>query len=103
MQTSKMSFLPKSSLGRWSVWLLVACLVLFIVAELLVGSVGSENRSVLAIALTAVIGMVAAGALATGTISVVRNRERSLVVFIAIALGLYQVFGTVVALLGLPQ
>ena len=56
MQSSKMSFLPRSGLGRWSVWLLVACLVLFIVAELLVGSVGSENRSVLAIALTAVMG-----------------------------------------------
>ncbi len=103
MQSSRMSFLPKSRLGWWSVLMLLACLVLFIVAELVLGSLGNENRSVPAIALTAVTGMVAAGALAAGTISVVKNRERSVVVFVVMALGLYQLFGAVVALLGLPK
>ncbi len=46
MQSSRMSFLPKSRLGWWSVLMLVACLVLFIVAELVLGSLGNENRSV---------------------------------------------------------
>jgi hypothetical protein len=89
-------------LGWWSVWLVVACLALFVVGELMVGSLGAENQHALAIALTALIGVVAAGALATGTISVVRNGERSIIVFIVMALGLYQAFGAVVALLGLP-
>ncbi len=103
MQSSRMSFLPKSRLGWWSVLMLLACLVLFIVAELVLGSLGNENRSVPAIALTAVTGMAAAGALAAATISVVKNRKRSVVVFVVMALGLYQLFGAVVALLGLPK
>ncbi len=47
--------------------------------------------------------MAAAGALAAATISVVKNRKRSVVVFVVMALGLYQLFGAVVALLGLPK
>ncbi len=84
--------------------MLLACFLLFVVADLSVGSsTGAEDHSALATALTAVIGVVAAGALVTATIGVVKNRERSLVVFLVMVLGLYQVFGTVLALLGLPK
>jgi hypothetical protein len=103
MQSAQISFLPKSRLGRWSVWLMVVCLGLFLVADLTVGSLGPESHRALAIALTAVIGAVAAGALATGTMSVARNGERSIIVFVVMALGLYQLFSVVVALLGLPK
>ncbi len=84
--------------------MLLACFLLFVVTDLSLGSsTGADGRSALAIALTAVTGAVAAGALVTATIGVARNRERSLVVFLVMAVGLYQVFGTVVALLGLPK
>ncbi len=103
MQNSRMSFLPKSRLGWWSVWLVIACFALFVVGELSVSSMGAQEHNALAIAITAIIGAIGAGAIATGTIGVIRNRERSVVVFIVMALGLYQLFGAVVALLGLPK
>ncbi len=103
MQSVQISLLPKSRLGWWSVSLIVACFVLFVVAELSVGSIAAEDRSALAITLTAIIGAVAAGAFATGTISVARRRERSIVVFIVMLLGLYQLLSVVVALLGLQK
>ena len=83
--------------------MLVASFAIFIIADVLVGLLGTQTHHTLANVLTGLIGAVSAGALGAGTVSVATRRERSIVVFAAMALALYQLFSAVVALLGLPE
>jgi len=94
----KINFMPQSRLGKWSLWLIVAMPVLFFVGasftNLLYPSVPAGNtilediagRPVLA--LTMLAGMVSGIlAFAMGLIAVIRQKERALLVYVAIIIG----------------
>ena len=74
--------LPKTPLGRWSVGLVIAIIVLFtFVPEV-------ANRS-LEVAASSGFACLAGAALVTGLISIIKNKERSILVFLTTVLGLF--------------
>jgi hypothetical protein len=78
----RITILPKTSLGWWSVGLVIAIIVLFIfVPEV-------TNRS-LEVAASSGFACLAGAALVTGLISIIKNKERSILVFLTTAIGLF--------------
>jgi hypothetical protein len=98
----KITILPKSHLGWWSVGLVVVSILLFATFEVILGP-GPDYNMGLAYALTAALAGIAVAAFVTGLISIVKNNERSILVFIAMAISLYSLIGGIVALLGLAK
>lgn len=94
--------LPKTLLGWWSVGLCVASIILFALFVVILGP-GPDYNMALAYALTAVVAGIAAAAFITGLKSTTRNKERSIFVFIAMAIGLYSLIGGILALLSLAK
>lgn len=94
----KMKLLPKTSLGKWSVAMMISCLVLFVIGSVLPWKPGySGFQIVVHNPLQAVITvlMLAVGIAASGTalISIVKNKERSILAFLAMLVGLYTILG----------
>jgi len=93
----RISILPKTSLGRWSVGLaaaiiLVAGLLFVLVypAELELGlGPSSVGLTILAVA----YGISGIGAVVTGHISIVKSKEWSILVFLAVVIGLFALIG----------
>jgi len=92
----KIHFTPKTTLGKWSVALIVAFIV-FMVAhqvafQLLVASGwrGGETffSTLVAIAPVILIGIYGVSAFVTGLIGIIRSRERSVIVYLAVTIGL---------------
>ena len=102
MSNMRSSVLPKTSLGRWSVGLVVAWILFFVLSVVILGPGPNYNRA-LAIALTIVVSGIGGAALVTGFISIIKNKERSVLVFLTTAMGLYSLFGSAALLLGLPK
>jgi hypothetical protein len=102
---TRISIFPKSSLGKWPVGLAVAWIVVFVLSEVLVGFevLGSGSNHALAAALTIVVACIGGAVLVTGIISTIKSKERSALVFLTTAIGLYGLFGSVVSLLGLAK
>lgn len=98
----RISILPKTSLGRWSVGLVVASLVLFVLSVVILGP-GPDYKMALAYALTIVIAGISAAVLAMGLIGIIKSKERSVLVFVAIVIGFYSLFGCITGLLGLQK
>jgi len=82
------SVLPKTSLGRWSLGLAIASIVLFVVAA---GPLReqwgiNENEELVNPVLTVVLTIILVGTsgadLVTGLISVIKRKERSVLVFL---------------------
>ena len=82
----RISILPKTHLGKWSVGLGVASILILIFRIL-----ASESNYNIALAITFTIVSVgiSGAAFVTGLISVIKNRERSLLVFVGILIGLW--------------
>lgn len=97
----RISVLPKSSLGRWSVGLAVVWILFFALSEILVGLevLGPDSNRALAVSLTIVVAGIGGAAFVTGLISIIKNKERSALVFLTTAIGFYGLFGTIVSLL----
>jgi len=57
----------------------------------------------LAYTLTAVLAGISAAAFVAGLLSIMNRKERAILVFVAMAIGLYSLVGGVVSLLGLPK
>jgi hypothetical protein len=76
------TILPKTPLGRWSVGLVIVIIVLFIFVPEVV------NRN-LEVAASSGFACLAGAALVTGLISIMRNKERSILVFLTTAIGLF--------------
>ena len=83
------SVLPKTSLGKWSVSLTAACIVLLVLLVVLVGRLGigvvkpgSLGANMLGSAF--VISDIAA--LVTGLISIIKTKERSILAFLSVFL-----------------
>ncbi len=101
----RLSILPKTSLGKWSVGLGVAWILFFALAEVLYGFevLGPGANTALAVALTIVDTGIAVAALVTGLISMIKSKERSALVFVTTAIGLYGLIGGTGSLLGLAK
>jgi hypothetical protein len=92
----RVSALPKTPLGKWSTGLALAFLVLFIAFLLLVAS-GQQSGETFFSNLVLTIPMLLAGtscvfAFLPGLTGVIRNRERSILVFLAMLIGLFVSF-----------
>ena len=84
---------PKSTMGKWSTGLIIALLLFFAVFVILVAS-GQRGGDTFFSNLALTIPMLLAGvsgvsALVTGIIGIVKSRERSVLVFLATAIGLF--------------
>ena len=89
----KVHFLPKTALGKWSTGLIIA-FFLFVAVCLIQVALGQGGGDTFFSNLTLGIpgllaGVSALSALVTGIIGIVKSRERSALVFLATALGLY--------------
>ena len=98
----RISILPKSFLGWWSVGLVVASVLFLALFEVILGP-GPNYNMALAIALTIVVAGIGGAALVTGLIGMIRSKERSILVFLATAIGLYSLIGGATSLLGLQK
>jgi hypothetical protein len=88
----RISILPKRLLGWWSVGLAVAWILFFVLSEVILGP-GPDYNMALAYALTIVVAGIGAAAFVTGLISIIKSKERSILVFLTTAIGLYSLFG----------
>ena len=88
----RITILPKTSLGRWSVSLAAAFIVVVVLTILLGPTVcnvlefnsGSIELKIFFVA-HCIFGM---GSLLTGLISIIKSKERSILVFLALVVGL---------------
>jgi hypothetical protein len=82
------TLLPKTSLGRWSLGLAIASIVVFVVAAGLLNDRwgldenGDLINPVLTVVLTIIIVAPSGATLITGLISVIKRKERSVLVFL---------------------
>ena len=96
------SVLPKTSLGRWSVGLTTALILFFF---LLVGLTGFDPfgpgfNPVLAVVLKIILAGVPGAAFVTGLISMIKRKERSVLVLVSMVIGLWFLTSAVWLLLG---
>lgn len=84
---------PKSALGRWSIGLAIAWILSFVLAELSLGP-GPDYNMALAITFSIIVTAIGVAAFVTGIMSIVRDKERSISVFIAALIGFYSLFGS---------
>ena len=80
-------------MGRWSIWLVISLILFFVAFQILVAS-GQRGGDTFFSNLTLAIPMVLAGisgisAFVTGTIGIIRSRERSVLVYLATVIGFF--------------
>lgn len=95
----RITILPKTFLGWWSVGLSITWILFFILFSLLLGP-GPDYDIDLAYFLTTVNTGAAVAALITGLISIFRRTERSVLVLISAIIGTYGLIGGTGSLLG---
>jgi hypothetical protein len=85
------SVLPTTLLGRWSVGLAIAFILSEVLPRVLTGfePPNPESDLVQAIVLTIVVVGISGAAFVTGLISVIRRKERSVLVFVGMAITLW--------------
>ena len=98
----RISILPKSLLGWWSVGLVIANILFFALSQVILGP-GPDYNMALAYTLTIVASCIAVVVFVTGLVSLIKSKERSIFVFVAMAIGLYSLFGGTISLLGLAK
>jgi hypothetical protein len=98
----RMSILPKCLPGWWSVGLCISIMLLFALSVVILGPGPDYNRP-LAYTLTFVIAGISIAAFITGLLNSIKTKERSVLVFAAMAIGLYNLIGCVTSLLGLQR
>ena len=83
----QIGILPKSSLGIWSVGLAAAFILLSILFAVLTGLGGEPGPFALIFIVNVVIGISSIAAFITGLVSIIKSKERSVLVFLAVLLG----------------
>ncbi len=96
----RISILPKTPLGWWSVGLFVAWILFFVLADIIIGSRPDYN---MAFAYGLAISGIGTAAFVTGLISIIKSKERSILVFLTTVIGLYSLIGGIVSVLGLAK
>ena len=81
----RITILPKTPLGRWSVGLVIALIVLFAVVPEAPGAEVTALGRALAIGFAGISG----AAFVTGLLGIVKRKERSVLVFLTTAIGLF--------------
>jgi small-conductance mechanosensitive channel len=92
-KSMRVTILPKTPLGKWSIGFIGAFVVFFVTFLLLVTS-GQRGGETSFSNLVVTIPLLLAGtsdvlAFRTGPVGIIRNRERSILVSLAILIGLY--------------
>jgi lipopolysaccharide export LptBFGC system permease protein LptF len=87
----KLYLISKTQLGKWSIWLIITFIVLFISFQLLVAS-GQRGGDTFFSNLVLSVPMLIAGisgiaAFFTGIVGIIKNKERSVLVFISTIIG----------------
>jgi cation transport ATPase len=98
------TILPKTNPGKWSAILALAFLVLVLALEVSISfSVlfGPDLNHIASVALAIFFAGLGSGAFITGLISMIRNRERSILVFIGILITFWLGIGFIDAVFGL--
>jgi hypothetical protein len=98
----RVSILPKTSLGWWSVGLSVASIPFFALSEVILGP-GPDYNMALAYTLTTVLAGILVAAFVTGLIGIIKRKERSVLVFVGMAIALWSLIGAIGSLLGLAK
>ena len=92
----RISILPKTSLGRWSVGTAAVLFLVFLLNYLLgpntLNVLEFKSGSIEQVILFIVLCIFGIGSLLTGFISVIKSKERSILVFLALLLGLITLF-----------
>jgi hypothetical protein len=83
------SVLPKTSLGIWSVGLTISFILLFFLIGALTGSDPFGFNPVLAVVFKIIFAGVPVAILVTGLISMIKRKERSIVVLVSMVIGLW--------------
>ena len=83
------SILPKTSLGKWSVGLVTAFILLFFLIGVLTGSDPFGFNPVLAVVFKIIFAGMPVAILVTGLISMIKRKERSLLVLVSMVIGLW--------------
>ena len=96
----KFSFLPKTRLGKWSVIMMISSWVVFVVGSVLPWKPGYSGfefvtQNPLQGIITFLMLTIGIATSSMATISVIKNKERSILVFLAILAGLYSILGFV--------
>ena len=92
----KINFIPKTRLGKWSIWLIIVFILLFIMFQILVAS-GQRGGDTFFSNLALSVPMLIAGisgilAFFTGIIGIIKSKDRSVLVFIATVIGFFILF-----------
>jgi hypothetical protein len=100
----RISMLPKTSLGKWSTGLIIAALLMVVVSiiEVVLGSRGGVTFHVTgAWQITNLLVVVfAISSMVIGIIGIVKSKERSILVFVATALGVLVVVLVLIIAIG---
>ncbi len=92
------TILPKSSLGWWSIGLVLASLVFAFASEDIISPAGIPKYGMaLRTALTFVPGVIAGAGFVTGLISIIKKKQGAILVFVSAAGGLVVMIGFVIA------
>jgi hypothetical protein len=85
------SVLPRTSLGRWSVSLAIAFILFLVLMEVTTGFnlFGPGFNPVLAVVLAIILVGTSGAAFVSGLISVIKHKERSVLVFVSMAITLW--------------
>lgn len=94
----KVSFLPKSHIGKWSVLMMISNWILFIVGSVLPWKPGHSGfefiiQNPLQGIITVLIFAAGIATISMAIISFIKNKERSVLIFLAIIAGLYSILG----------
>lgn len=93
-----MFIVPKTKLGKWSVWLIIVFFVLFILVQIIAavghsqGAFDSDSAKIYQILIPITIipaGICGIAAFFTGIISIIKIKERSVFVSLATAIGFF--------------
>ena len=98
MTRQPLKITPKTTLGKWTVGLIVAMPILFFIGSLFTSSlyksvpsgetIFADIATRPALALTMLVGMIAGiSAFITGLFAAIRQKEKALLVYISIAIG----------------
>jgi len=85
----RISILPKTSLGKWSIGLVAAIIITFILVPILVHQIGIdfEPKSLKLIMVAAVLTILSIGSIVTGSIGV--RGKRGFIYFLPLVLGFF--------------